>query len=62
MESPKEKAHQKDPDEIELLKNIARAFNEQKIAVFEAGTGVGKSYSYLIPSILWSLQNNQKVV
>ena len=48
--------------QIELLKNIARAFNEQKIAVFEAGTGVGKSYSYLIPSILWSLQNNQKVV
>ena len=38
------------------------AFNEKKIAVFEAGTGVGKSYSYLIPSILWSLQNNQKVV
>ena len=48
--------------QIELLKNIARAFNDQKIAVFEAGTGVGKSYSYLIPSILWSLQNNQKVV
>lgn len=48
--------------QIELLKNIVKAFNEQKIAVFEAGTGVGKSYSYLIPSVLWAVSNNQKVV
>ncbi len=48
--------------QIELLKNIARSFNEEKLAVFEAGTGVGKSYSYLIPSVLWAITNNQKVV
>lgn len=48
--------------QIELLKNIAKSFNEQRIAVFEAGTGVGKSYSYLIPAILWAVSNNQKVV
>ena len=50
------------PVQVELLKNIVRAFNENKIAVFEAGTGVGKSYSYLIPSALWSLTNNERVV
>ncbi len=48
--------------QIELLKNICDSFNENKIGVFEAGTGVGKSFAYLIPSILWALQNKQKVI
>ena len=50
------------PVQVELLKHIVTAFNENKIAAFEAGTGVGKSYSYLIPSALWALTNNEKVV
>ena len=50
------------PVQIELLKNIAHSFNNNSLAVFEAGTGVGKSYSYLIPSILWALQNNERVI
>lgn len=48
--------------QIELLKKIAVAFNENQIAAFEAGTGVGKSYAYLIPSMIWALRNNGKVV
>ena len=50
------------PVQVELLQNIVRAFNEEKIAVFEAGTGVGKSYSYLIPSVLWALLNHERVI
>ena len=50
------------PVQVELLKNIVHAFNENKIAVFEAGTGVGKSYSYLIPSVLWAITNKERVV
>lgn len=48
--------------QIELLENITDAFNEEKIGIFEAGTGVGKSYAYLIPCVLWSLQNHEKIV
>ncbi len=48
--------------QIELLKNIVDVFNESKIGVFEAGTGVGKSYAYLIPSVLWSLANKERVI
>lgn len=48
--------------QIDLLKNIAYALNEEKLGIFEAGTGVGKSYAYLIPSILWALKNNEKVI
>ncbi len=50
------------PVQIELLKNIAKAFNQNHIGVFEAGTGVGKSYAYLIPSFLWALQNKERVI
>lgn len=50
------------PGQIELCKNIAQCFNQNKIGVFEAGTGVGKSFAYLLPSILWALQNKERVV
>ena len=48
--------------QIELLKEITKTFNENKIGVFEAGTGVGKSFAYLIPSILWAKKNKERVV
>ncbi len=50
------------PVQVELLKGITRAFNDGVIGVFEAGTGVGKSYAYLIPSIIWALTNGERVV
>ena len=53
MDSLTENFEQRD-SQIKLLKGICHAFNEDKIAVFEAGTGVGKSFAYLIPAILWS--------
>ena len=48
--------------QIDLLKNIAQAFNQNHIGVFEAGTGVGKSYAYLIPAILWATKNKDRVI
>lgn len=48
--------------QIDLLKAITNSFNESKIGVFEAGTGVGKSYAYLIPSVLWALENKERIV
>lgn len=50
------------PVQVELLKNVAKTFNNSGIGVFEAGTGVGKSFAYLIPSVIWSLENKEKVV
>ena len=50
------------PVQIALMRQIARAFNKNAIGVFEAGTGVGKSYAYLIPSIVWALENKERVV
>ncbi|MCR5495413.1 MAG: DEAD/DEAH box helicase family protein [Treponema sp.] len=50
------------PVQIELLQKIAQAFNKNQLAAFEAGTGVGKSFAYLIPSIIWAIDNKEKVV
>lgn len=50
------------PSQIALVKKICDAFNENKVAVFEAGTGVGKSFAYLIPSMLWAISNKERVV
>ncbi len=48
--------------QIELLSGIVQAFNNNNIAAFEAGTGVGKSYAYLIPAALWAINNHEKVI
>ncbi|WP_295799699.1 helicase C-terminal domain-containing protein [uncultured Treponema sp.] len=50
------------PSQISLSKEIASSFNKEKIGVFEAGTGVGKSFAYLIPAMLWSVKNKECVV
>ncbi|HHU36295.1 MAG TPA: helicase [Treponema sp.] len=50
------------PTQIALAASIARSFNIGAIGVFEAGTGVGKSYAYLLPVIEWALTNQERVV
>ncbi len=50
------------PTQIALLAEISRAFNDNAVGVFEAGTGVGKSYAYLIPAMLWALTNKERVI
>ena len=46
----------------EMAKAILGALNGEEHLLIEAGTGIGKSLAYLIPSALWSLKNRQPVV
>ena len=48
--------------QIAMARNIALAFNNREHLMIEAGTGVGKSLAYLIPSILWAWTNDTPVV
>lgn len=48
--------------QLSLVRAIAETFNKNKKGVFEAGTGVGKSFAYLIPSMLWADKNKERVV
>jgi ATP-dependent DNA helicase DinG len=50
------------PQQLEMLGAVGRAFNEGRIAVVEAGTGVGKSFAYLAPAISWAVSNKRRVV
>ena len=50
------------PGQIDMSGAIVRAFNEREHLMVEAGTGVGKSLAYLVPSILWSWTNDTPVV
>ena len=50
------------PGQIDMSRAIVRAFNEREHLMIEAGTGVGKSLAYLVPSILWAWTNDTPVV
>ena len=41
---------------------VADAYNEGGVAVLEAGTGVGKSFAYLVPAIRWALANGERTI
>ena len=50
------------PEQVELLRSITHAISEGQHLMAEAGTGVGKSFAYLIPAALWALTNGTRVV
>ena len=48
--------------QVEMLKDIAESFNNESMIIAEAGTGVGKSLAYLLPSFQWAINNEERVV
>ena len=48
--------------QIALLEKVTSAFNNKQVAVLEAGTGVGKSFAYLLPALAWVKKNDERVV
>lgn len=50
------------PEQCSMARFVAEAFNEKRHAVVEAGTGVGKSKAYLVPSVMFALKNDIPVV
>lgn len=48
--------------QLDMLGAVVRAFNAREHLMVEAGTGVGKSLAYLVPSMLWARTNDTPVV
>ncbi|MDN3506117.1 MAG: helicase C-terminal domain-containing protein [Simkaniaceae bacterium] len=46
----------------EMAAHIWTAFEQDETALFEAGTGIGKSLAYLIPALMWSYRTGEKIV
>src|SRR5437762_9393212 len=50
------------PQQQEMAVAVARALEEDLHLVVEAGTGVGKSLAYLVPAILFALEQHKKAI
>ncbi len=49
-------------EQVRMAFAVAEAFNSDKVAMIEAGTGIGKSLAYLLPALLWAVRNRERVV
>ena len=50
------------PQQQEMAVAVARALDAGEHLAVEAGTGVGKSFAYLVPAILYAVANRKKAV
>src|SRR3954462_185720 len=50
------------PQQQEMAVAVAEALEEERHLVVEAGTGVGKSLAYLVPAILYALDQKKKAI
>lgn len=48
------------PQQLEMAEAVERAIAERRHLVVEAGTGVGKSFAYLVPAILAATKNQSE--
>ena len=50
------------PQQVEMAAAVARAIDKKQKLLVEAGTGVGKSFGYLVPAIMAAAKKDVKVV
>jgi ATP-dependent DNA helicase DinG len=50
------------PQQLEMAQAISHALESNKHLVVEAPTGVGKSLAYLIPAVLYAIENKKKAI
>jgi ATP-dependent DNA helicase DinG len=50
------------PSQRDMAAHIADAYNDGGVVLLEAGTGVGKSFAYLVPALAWARANGERTV
>ncbi len=50
------------PSQRDMAAYIADAYNDGGVLLLEAGTGIGKSFAYLIPALAWAKANGERTV
>src|ERR1041384_4661487 len=58
----KAKNFERRPQQYQMAVAVAQALEEDRHLVVEAGTGVGKSLAYLVPAILFALEQRKKAI
>lgn len=49
-------------EQLEMARGVGEAFEAREHLIVEAGTGVGKSFAYLVPAILQAAEHHRRVV
>lgn len=55
-------SYEQRPEQVEMLRAVTNALSYNGHLMVEAGTGVGKSFAYLVPAALFAIQNKTRVV
>ncbi|CAN5651001.1 helicase C-terminal domain-containing protein [soil metagenome] len=55
-------AYEPRPQQLEMANAVSRAFEDGQHLLVEAGTGVGKSFAYLLPAIEFAVKKKKRVV
>jgi len=50
------------PSQRDMAAYIADLYNDGGVGLLEAGTGVGKSFAYLVPALVWARENGERTV
>jgi ATP-dependent DNA helicase DinG len=56
------KAWEPRESQLAMMRLVIRAFNDDAVALCEAGTGVGKSFAYLLPALYFAIENDERIV
>ena len=50
------------PSQRDMAAYVADLYNDGGLGLLEAGTGVGKSFAYLVPALVWARENGERTV
>jgi ATP-dependent DNA helicase DinG len=50
------------PSQRDMAAYVADGYNDGGVLLLEAGTGVGKSFAYLVPALAWARANRERTV
>lgn len=50
------------PSQRDMTAYVADLYNDGGVGLLEAGTGVGKSFAYLVPALAWARANGERTV
>jgi ATP-dependent DNA helicase DinG len=50
------------PSQRDMTAYVSDLYNDGGVGMLEAGTGVGKSFAYLVPALVWARENGERTV
>jgi ATP-dependent DNA helicase DinG len=59
--NPHGSAYEARPQQLEMARRVGAAMSSGRHALLEAGTGVGKTFAYLVPALEWAARTGGKI-